>query len=181
MPSPRGRLGYALAAPKRTGIASASTAALAPAACLAPTRNRRELMRDWVIPLHEALALPLRPPEQIDPGPYSDICFVWRNSSLPTAWQSLVGGCCMRSSASCFGGGSGERGDTSAGRRASAGPGSVSAWRRPPSGHLRLQMAAVTSGVQAGLAHSQTRIAKCSKTRVWVRLHRSILDELGRP
>ncbi|WP_328923490.1 hypothetical protein OG429_01805 [Streptomyces sp. NBC_00190] len=31
------------------------------------TRKRRELMGEWVFPLHEALALPLRLPEQTDP------------------------------------------------------------------------------------------------------------------
>ncbi|MBE9499792.1 pRL2-11 [Streptomyces sp. GKU 257-1] len=43
------------------------------AAYLAATRKRRELMREWVLPLHEALALPLRLPEQTDPRRYLHI------------------------------------------------------------------------------------------------------------
>ncbi|MFB6506691.1 MULTISPECIES: hypothetical protein [unclassified Streptomyces] len=57
----------ALAALEQTGIAAASTAAAGIAAYLALTRKRRELMREWAIPLHEALALPLCLPEQTDP------------------------------------------------------------------------------------------------------------------
>ncbi|MFG3158060.1 pRL2-11 [Streptomyces sp. NPDC048219] len=63
----------ALAALEQTGIAAASTAAVGTAAYLALTRKRRELMREWVLPLHEALALPLRLPEQTDPRRYLHI------------------------------------------------------------------------------------------------------------
>ncbi|MFF8717359.1 pRL2-11 [Streptomyces sp. NPDC015184] len=63
----------ALAALEQTGIAAASTAAAGTAAYLALTRKRRELMREWVIPLHEALTLPLRLPEQTDPRRYLHI------------------------------------------------------------------------------------------------------------
>ncbi|WP_129292335.1 pRL2-11 [Streptomyces lydicus] len=63
----------ALAALEQTGIAAASTAAVGTAAYLMLTRKRRELMREWVIPLHEALALPLRLPEQTDPRRYLHI------------------------------------------------------------------------------------------------------------
>ncbi|MFY4722214.1 pRL2-11 [Streptomyces sp. LaBMicrA B280] len=63
----------ALATLEQTGIAAASTAAVGTAAYLALTRKRRELMREWVLPLHEALALPLRLPEQTDPRRYLHI------------------------------------------------------------------------------------------------------------
>ncbi|WP_199564824.1 pRL2-11 [Streptomyces sp. AC1-42W] len=63
----------ALAALEQTGIAAASTAAVSTAAYFALTRKRRELMREWVLPLHEALALPLRLPEQTDPRRYLHI------------------------------------------------------------------------------------------------------------
>ncbi|MGZ0200608.1 pRL2-11 [Streptomyces sp. RM1] len=63
----------ALAALEQTGIAAASTAAVGTAAYLALTRKRRELMREWMLPLHEALALPLRLPEQTDPRRYLHI------------------------------------------------------------------------------------------------------------
>ncbi|MDX3131409.1 pRL2-11 [Streptomyces europaeiscabiei] len=63
----------AIAVLEQTGIAAASTAAVSTAAYLALTRKRRELMREWVIPLHEALALPLRLPEQTDPRRYLHI------------------------------------------------------------------------------------------------------------
>lgn len=63
----------ALAAVEQTGIAAASTAAVTTAAYFALTRKRRELMREWVLPLHEALALPLRLPEQTDPCRYLHI------------------------------------------------------------------------------------------------------------
>ncbi|MFQ6147448.1 hypothetical protein ACLMNJ_30975 [Streptomyces seoulensis] len=63
----------ALAALEQTGIAAASTAAVSTAAYYALTRKRRELMREWVLPLHEALALPLRLPEQTDPRRYLHI------------------------------------------------------------------------------------------------------------
>ncbi|MFJ2722949.1 helicase HerA domain-containing protein [Streptomyces sp. NPDC087437] len=63
----------AIAALEQTGIAAASTAAVGTAAYLALTRKRRELMREWVLPLHEALALPLRLPEQTDPRRYLHI------------------------------------------------------------------------------------------------------------
>ncbi|MFD9053261.1 pRL2-11 [Streptomyces zaomyceticus] len=63
----------ALAALEQPGIAAASTAAVGTAAYLALTRKRRELMREWVLPLHEALALPLRLPEQTDPRRYLHI------------------------------------------------------------------------------------------------------------
>ncbi|MEU6504496.1 pRL2-11 [Streptomyces californicus] len=63
----------ALAALEQTGMAAASTAAVTTAAYFALTRKRRELMREWVLPLHEALALPLRLPEQTDPRGYLHI------------------------------------------------------------------------------------------------------------
>ncbi|MEU6212716.1 pRL2-11 [Streptomyces sp. NPDC047023] len=63
----------ALAALELPGIAVASTAAVSTAAYYALTRKRRELMREWVLPLHEALALPLRLPEQTDPRRYLHI------------------------------------------------------------------------------------------------------------
>ncbi|MEV5568104.1 pRL2-11, partial [Streptomyces sp. NPDC052196] len=63
----------AIAALEQPGIAAASTAAVGTAAYLALTRKRRELMREWVLPLHEALALPLRLPEQTDPRRYLHI------------------------------------------------------------------------------------------------------------
>ncbi|MFJ5851150.1 pRL2-11 [Streptomyces sp. NPDC092903] len=63
----------ALAALEQTGIAAASTAAVGAAAYLALTRKRRDLMREWVLPLHEALALPLRIAEQTDPRRYLHI------------------------------------------------------------------------------------------------------------
>lgn len=63
----------AVAALEQTGIAAVSTAAVGTAAYLALTRKRRELMREWVNPLHEALALPLRLPEQTDPRRYLHI------------------------------------------------------------------------------------------------------------
>ncbi|MEU5582992.1 DUF87 domain-containing protein [Streptomyces huasconensis] len=63
----------AIAALEQTGVAAASTAAVGTAAYLALTRKRRELMREWVLPLHEALALPLRLPEQTDPRRYLHI------------------------------------------------------------------------------------------------------------
>ncbi|WP_299542425.1 pRL2-11 [uncultured Streptomyces sp.] len=62
-----------LAVLEQTGIAAASTAAAGTAAYLALTYRRRELMREWVIPLHEALARPLRLPEQTDPRRYLHI------------------------------------------------------------------------------------------------------------
>jgi hypothetical protein len=65
--------GPALAAVEPAGIAAASTAAAGTAAYLALTRKRREFQREWVIPLHEALALPLRLPEQTDPRRYLHI------------------------------------------------------------------------------------------------------------
>ncbi|MEU7384197.1 MULTISPECIES: helicase HerA domain-containing protein [unclassified Streptomyces] len=63
----------ALAVLEQSGIAAASTAAVGTAAYLALTRKRRELVREWVLPLHEALALPLRLPEQTDPRRYLHI------------------------------------------------------------------------------------------------------------
>ncbi|MFF3019756.1 pRL2-11 [Streptomyces sp. NPDC057939] len=65
--------GPALAALEQPGIAAASTAAVGTAAYLALTRKRRELLREWVLPLHEALAMPLRLPEQTDPRRYLHI------------------------------------------------------------------------------------------------------------
>ncbi|MFE1521792.1 hypothetical protein ACFW9I_34125 [[Kitasatospora] papulosa] len=53
-----------LAALEQTGIA---------AAYLAATRKRREFQREWVLPLHDALALPLQLPEQTDPRRYLHI------------------------------------------------------------------------------------------------------------
>ncbi|MEV6357859.1 hypothetical protein [Streptomyces hydrogenans] len=63
----------AIAVLELAGIAAASTAAVGTAAYLALTRKRRELTREWVLPLHEALALPLRLPDQTDPRRYLHI------------------------------------------------------------------------------------------------------------
>ncbi|MEU0942319.1 pRL2-11 [Streptomyces canus] len=55
------------------GIGAASVAAAGGLAYGILTRKRRELMREWIVPLHEALALPLRLPEQTDPRRYLHI------------------------------------------------------------------------------------------------------------
>jgi hypothetical protein len=64
-----------LAALEPAGIGAASTAAVGTAAYLLLTRKRRELMREWVLPLHDALALPLQLHEQTDPRRYLHIPF----------------------------------------------------------------------------------------------------------
>ncbi|MFD3469756.1 hypothetical protein ACFWWM_25975 [Streptomyces sp. NPDC058682] len=55
------------------GIGAASAAAVDGVAYVWLTRERRELMHEWVIPLHEALAGPLGPAEQADPRRYLHI------------------------------------------------------------------------------------------------------------
>lgn len=62
-----------LAALEPVGIGAASTAAVGTAAYMLLTRKRRELMREWVLPLHDALALPLQLHEQTDPRRYLHI------------------------------------------------------------------------------------------------------------
>ncbi|GGW79466.1 hypothetical protein GCM10010320_71830 [Streptomyces caelestis] len=51
------------------GIGAASVAAAGGLAYAVLTRERRELMREWVGPLHQALAVPLGIAEQTDPRP----------------------------------------------------------------------------------------------------------------
>ncbi|MEW2223414.1 pRL2-11 [Streptomyces sp. NPDC006990] len=63
----------ALALLEQMGIAAASTAAAGTAAYLAVTRKRRAFQREWILPLHDALALPLQLPEQTDPRRYLHI------------------------------------------------------------------------------------------------------------
>ncbi|WKU42594.1 hypothetical protein Q3V23_00055 [Streptomyces sp. VNUA116] len=60
----------ALAALQTGGIGAASVAAVGGIAYRVLTRERRELMREWVEPLHQALAGPLGIPEQQDPRRY---------------------------------------------------------------------------------------------------------------
>ncbi len=52
------------------GIGAASAAAAGGIAYGLLTRERRELMREWVVPLHQALAQPLAIAEQTDPRRY---------------------------------------------------------------------------------------------------------------
>uniref|UniRef100_UPI002F9089D3 pRL2-11 n=1 Tax=Streptomyces sp. NBC_01562 TaxID=2975879 RepID=UPI002F9089D3 len=59
-----------LAALQTGGIGAASVAAAGGLACGLLTRERRELMREWVGPLHQALAQPLGIAEQTDPRRY---------------------------------------------------------------------------------------------------------------
>ncbi|WP_328764944.1 MULTISPECIES: hypothetical protein [unclassified Streptomyces] len=63
----------ALAALETGGIGAASALTVGGVTYGLLTRRRRELMREWVFPLHEALALPLRLPEQTDPRRYLHI------------------------------------------------------------------------------------------------------------
>lgn len=63
----------ALAALETGGIGAASALTVGGVTYGLLTRKRRELMREWVFPLHEALALPLRVPEQTDPRRYLHI------------------------------------------------------------------------------------------------------------
>ncbi|MFE4823171.1 hypothetical protein ACFRFU_43535 [Streptomyces sp. NPDC056704] len=53
------------------GIGAASAAAAGGLAYGLLTRERRELMREWVVPLHDALHRPLGMAEQTDPRRYS--------------------------------------------------------------------------------------------------------------
>jgi hypothetical protein len=55
------------------GIGAACVLTVGTAAYMALTRERRELMREWVVPLHEALHRPLRMAEQTDPRRYLHI------------------------------------------------------------------------------------------------------------
>ncbi|MBC9729305.1 helicase HerA domain-containing protein [Streptomyces sp. TRM68367] len=52
------------------GVLAAGAASLAGIAHTLLTREQRELMREWVTPLHHALAVPLGIPEQTDPRRY---------------------------------------------------------------------------------------------------------------
>ncbi|MGW6744815.1 pRL2-11 [Streptomyces sp. NPDC055025] len=65
--------GPALATLETGGIAAASAAAVGGVAYGLLTRGRREFMREWVIPLHEALAVPLGMSEFTDPRRYLHI------------------------------------------------------------------------------------------------------------
>lgn len=60
----------ALATLESGGIAAASAAAVGGVAYGLLTRKRREFMREWVTPLHEALAVPLGMSELTDPRRY---------------------------------------------------------------------------------------------------------------
>ncbi|MFB6876384.1 pRL2-11 [Streptomyces sp. NPDC056323] len=60
----------ALATLETSGIAAASAAAVGGVAYGLLTRGRREFMREWVTPLHEALAVPLGMSELTDPRRY---------------------------------------------------------------------------------------------------------------
>ncbi|MEU6285515.1 pRL2-11 [Streptomyces sp. NPDC047028] len=60
----------AIAAAETGGIAVASAAAVGGVAYGLLTRKRREFMREWVTPLHEALAVPLGMSELTDPRRY---------------------------------------------------------------------------------------------------------------
>ncbi|OKK05329.1 pRL2-11 [Streptomyces sp. CB02488] len=60
----------ALATLETGGIAAASAAAVGGVAYGLATRKRREFMREWVTPLHEALAVPLGISELTDPRRY---------------------------------------------------------------------------------------------------------------
>ncbi|MFG2768666.1 hypothetical protein [Streptomyces rubiginosohelvolus] len=59
----------ALAALEPAGIGAASVLTVGTATYMVLTRERRELMREWVRPLHEALHQPLGLAEQTDPAP----------------------------------------------------------------------------------------------------------------
>ncbi|MBQ1116235.1 helicase HerA domain-containing protein [Streptomyces sp. C3-3] len=63
----------ALATLEPGGIAAASVLTVGTAAYVVLTRERRELMREWVGPLHEALHQPLGLAEQTDPRRYLHI------------------------------------------------------------------------------------------------------------
>ncbi|MFG2394978.1 helicase HerA domain-containing protein [Streptomyces lavendulae] len=60
----------AIAAAQSGGIGLVSAAAVGSAAYRLATRKRREIMREWVTPLHEALAVPLGMSELTDPRRY---------------------------------------------------------------------------------------------------------------
>jgi hypothetical protein len=55
------------------GIGGACVLTVGTAAYMVLTRERRELMREWVVPLHEALRWPLGLAEQTDPRRYLHI------------------------------------------------------------------------------------------------------------
>ncbi|MEU0705061.1 pRL2-11 [Streptomyces bacillaris] len=63
----------ALAAAEAGGIGAASVLTVGTATYMVLTRERRELMREWVRPLHEALHQPLGLAEQTDPRHYLQI------------------------------------------------------------------------------------------------------------
>ncbi|WP_030989948.1 hypothetical protein [Streptomyces sp. NRRL WC-3744] len=56
-----------LATLESSSIGGACVLAVGTAAYMALTRERRELMREWVVPLHEAIHRPLGLAEQTDP------------------------------------------------------------------------------------------------------------------
>ncbi|MFI7020946.1 hypothetical protein [Streptomyces sp. NPDC050164] len=60
----------ALATLESGGIGAASVLTVGGAAYMVLTRERRELMREWVAPLHQALAVPLGIAEQTGPRRY---------------------------------------------------------------------------------------------------------------
>ncbi|MEV6408646.1 hypothetical protein AB0M58_37870 [Streptomyces bobili] len=63
----------ALAALEPGGIGAASVLTVGTAAYMVLTRERRELMREWVAPLHDALYRPFGYAEQTDPRRYLHI------------------------------------------------------------------------------------------------------------
>lgn len=68
------------------GIAGACVLTVGSAAYMVLTRERRELMREWVGPLHEALHRPLGSAEQTDPRRYLNIPkngVAWEAYALP--------------------------------------------------------------------------------------------------
>ncbi|MGW3209043.1 hypothetical protein [Streptomyces sp. NPDC001135] len=62
-----------LATLESSGIGAASVLTVGTAAYMALTRERRELMREWVVPLHEPIHRPLGLAEQTDPRRYPHI------------------------------------------------------------------------------------------------------------
>ncbi|WP_058043935.1 hypothetical protein [Streptomyces roseifaciens] len=65
--------GATLAGLETGGIGGACVLTAGSAAYVVLTRERRELMREWVVPLHEAIAGPLGMTEQTDPRRYLHI------------------------------------------------------------------------------------------------------------
>ncbi|WDV56637.1 hypothetical protein PV963_43170 [Streptomyces coeruleorubidus] len=76
----------ALATLESGGIGGACVLTVGSAACMVLTRECRELMREWVGPLHEALHRPLGLAEQTDPRRYLHIPkngVAWEAYALP--------------------------------------------------------------------------------------------------